>query len=88
MYALTALAMQLLAPWWAGHIPHRARWLIALAARLAILRSPTLASLAYHELHHRRPKLPTWQLRASASGLAAASPWNVNPGVGRATMVA
>ena len=42
-----------------------------LARRLAITRSPTLASLAYHDLHHRRPKLPTWRLHAEAVRSAA-----------------
>ncbi len=74
VYAVTALAMQLLAPWWAGHIPHRATWLISVAHRLAILRSPTVASLAYHDLHHRRPKLPTWRLRDEALRVTGAGP--------------
>jgi fatty acid desaturase len=65
VYAAVTMAMQLFAPWWAGHIPHRGPWR-ALAARFATLGSPTLASLAHHELHHRRPKLPTWRLHAAA----------------------
>jgi fatty acid desaturase len=65
VYAAVAMTMQLFAPWWAGHIPHHGPWR-ALAARFAVLGSPTLASLAHHELHHRRPKLPTWRLHAAA----------------------
>lgn len=66
VYAAVAMAMQLFAPWWAGHLPHRAHGLHALAAWLAVLGSPTLASLAHHEVHHRRPKVPTWRLQAVA----------------------
>jgi fatty acid desaturase len=66
IYAAVALGMQVLAPWWAGHIPHRSEILIALARRLAVTGSPTLASLAHHDLHHRRPKLPTWRLQAAS----------------------
>jgi fatty acid desaturase len=66
IYAAVALAMQLLAPWWAGHIPHRSQPLITLARRLAVTGSPTLISLAHHDLHHRRPKVPTWRLQAAS----------------------
>ena len=66
VYAAVAVTMQLFAPWWAGHLPHRAHRLRALAARLAVLGSPTLASLAHHDLHHRWPKLPTWRLQAAS----------------------
>lgn len=69
VYAAVALGMQVLAPWWAGHIPHRSETLIALARRLAVIGSPTLASLAHHDLHHRRPKVPTWRLQASSIGV-------------------
>jgi fatty acid desaturase len=66
-YAAVALAMQVLAPWWAGHIPHRAGRLRSVARRLAsVTSSPTLASLAHHDVHHRRPKLPTWCLEAAS----------------------
>jgi fatty acid desaturase len=64
VYAIVAVGMQLFAPWWAGHIPHRANRLRTLASRLAVIGSPTLASLAHHDLHHRRPKVPTWRLQA------------------------
>ncbi len=68
IYTAVALGMQLVAPWWAGHLPHRSETLIALARRLAVTGSPTLAGLAFHELHHRRPKLPTWRLHAASIG--------------------
>jgi fatty acid desaturase len=64
-YALVALALQLLAPLWAGRVPHTAPpWLLRTARTLAFTRSATLLSLAFHDEHHRRPRLPTLSLRA------------------------
>jgi fatty acid desaturase len=64
-YALVALALQLLAPLWAGRVPHTApRWLVRAARALAFTRSVTILSLAFHDEHHRHPRLPTLSLRA------------------------
>jgi fatty acid desaturase len=55
--------MQVTMPVWAGHVPHRApEWLIAIARRFAFTRSAILMSLAYHELHHAYPRVPTADL--------------------------
>jgi fatty acid desaturase len=63
VYLLAAIAAQALAPFWAGHLPHRTpRWLHALASRLARAGSMTMRTLVVHDAHHRRPKLPTRQL--------------------------
>jgi len=63
-----AVAMQLTAPVWAGHVPHRPpRWLLAIARRLAFTRSPTVISLLHHDLHHRLPRVPVGALSAAAS---------------------
>ena len=62
-YALTTLALQILAPLWASHVPHNTpEWLAACAKRLSFVRSPILLSLAYHDLHHRHPKVPCHRL--------------------------
>jgi fatty acid desaturase len=63
-YALVALVLQLLAPVWAGRIPHTApRWLIRTARAFAWTRSVTVLSLAFHDEHHEHPKVPTLGLR-------------------------
>jgi len=63
-----ALLLQLTIGVWASHIPHHAPlWTRALAARLARrVHSPTLLSLAFHDLHHRAPKIPCAQLGRAA----------------------
>jgi fatty acid desaturase len=67
IYAAVATSMQVLAPWWAGHLPHRAIRLRSFARRVAaVISSPTLASLAHHDAHHRWPKVPTWRLEAAS----------------------
>lgn len=64
-WAATALALQLSMGVWAAHIPHNApAWLLAAARRAAVTRSPIALSLAFHELHHRRPSLPCGRLAA------------------------
>lgn len=63
LYVATAIALQLTMATWAGHIPHRApRWAIAFAESFAFTGSPTMLSLAYHELHHEHPRVPTARL--------------------------
>jgi fatty acid desaturase len=63
IYLVAAVAAQALAPFWAGHLPHRTpRWLEAVARRLARAGSMTMRTLVVHDAHHRRPKLPTRQL--------------------------
>jgi fatty acid desaturase len=63
LYLIVGLAAQLLAPFWAGHLPHRTpAWLLALARRLSRAGSMTMRTLVVHDAHHRRPKLPTYAL--------------------------
>jgi hypothetical protein len=67
IYAATSVALQLTMPLWAGHIPHRApASIVALARRFAFTRSAVLVSLAYHELHHAIPRVPTAELPSVA----------------------
>jgi fatty acid desaturase len=67
LYGLVAAAMQLTAGFWASHVPHRApAWLTRAAARLSFLQSPVLLSLAFHERHHQKPKVPCHELALSA----------------------
>jgi fatty acid desaturase len=62
-YLLVGVVAQLLAPFWAGHLPHRTpAWLLALARRLSRAGSMTMRTLVFHDAHHRRPKLPTYAL--------------------------
>ncbi|HZG46158.1 MAG TPA: hypothetical protein VEZ41_07800, partial [Allosphingosinicella sp.] len=66
--AATAIALQLSMGVWAAHIPHNAPpWLLAAARRAAFTRSPIALSLAFHELHHRRPTVPCGRLAAARS---------------------
>ena len=63
LYVAIAIVMQLSMSLWASHIPHNApAFAVAICKRLAILRSPVLLSLAYHDLHHRRPGVPCQEL--------------------------
>jgi fatty acid desaturase len=63
IYLLTAVVAEALAPFWAGHLPHRTPQLLrALASRLARVGSMAMRTLVVHDEHHRRPKLPTRQL--------------------------
>jgi fatty acid desaturase len=67
IYVATALALQLLTPFWAGHVPHRPpAWMLAIARPLARLGSLTMTTFAVHRAHHRQPKVPIYQLRAAA----------------------
>ena len=67
IYMMVAVVMQLLAPLWAGHIPHRTpRWLMGLVHCLAFTGSPTVMSLLHHDLHHELPKVPIGELPAVA----------------------
>ena len=62
-WAASAVALQLSMSVWAAHIPHNApAWLLGAARSLAFTRSPVALSLAFHELHHRRPDLPCSRL--------------------------
>jgi beta-carotene hydroxylase len=57
---------------WAGYLPHTLssrQPLLRLAAWLARAWTPILNSLAYHDLHHRFPKVPTSLLPALAAAL-------------------
>jgi fatty acid desaturase len=67
IYALVAIAAQATMSVWAAHVPHNApAWLTGLAARFAWTGSPTMLSLAYHELHHARPEVPCRHLDTAA----------------------
>lgn len=62
-YLAVGVAAQLLAPFWAGHLPHRTpAWLLGLARQLARAGSMTMRTLVVHDAHHRQPKLPTHAL--------------------------
>jgi fatty acid desaturase len=62
-WAITTIVLQVLAPLWASHVPHNTPvWLAQMAQRLSFIRSPVLLSLAYHDLHHRHPKVPCHRL--------------------------
>lgn len=68
VHVVVALALQATASLWASHVPHRApAWLTAACARLAFLRSPVLLSLAFHERHHRHPRVPCAELANCAT---------------------
>ena len=59
VYAAVAILAQLTMGLWASHIPHNAPgWLVAMAEGLSWTGSPTVLSLAYHDLHHARPDVP------------------------------
>lgn len=67
-YVVTALVLQLSMSFWASHVPHHApAWAIAASRRLSFLRSPVLLSLAFHELHHQRPRVPCQELASVGS---------------------
>lgn len=67
VYALVAILAQLTMSAWASQVPHNAPpWLVRLAERLAIFGSPTMLSLAYHELHHEHPEVPCSRLGSVA----------------------
>jgi fatty acid desaturase len=67
---LVNVALGLAMPFWAGRIPHRApAELVRLARKLDFSLSPTILSLAYHELHHEHPHVPTHRLGLLASSL-------------------
>jgi fatty acid desaturase len=64
IYAIVAVLGQATMSAWAAHVPHNApAWLSRIATRLAVTGSPTLLSLAYHELHHACPQIPCGRLR-------------------------
>lgn len=63
LYLAVGVAAQLLAPFWAGHLPHRTpAWLLTLARGLARAGSLTMRTLVGHDAHHRDPKRPTHAL--------------------------
>jgi fatty acid desaturase len=81
-YVLVALALQFLAPVWAGYLPHRGpAWLAALARRLLFVRSPALVNLAFHELHHDHPHVPCHDLPGLALTISSAPSPAPFPGV-------
>jgi fatty acid desaturase len=62
-YVVTMLALQFLTPLWGGYLPHRAPdWLRAFARSFDFAHSPTVMSLAYHDLHHERADIPCQEL--------------------------
>lgn len=68
VYAAVAACAQLTMGVWASHIPHNApAWITRAAERLAWTGSPTVLSLAYHELHHARPEVPCRRLGAAGA---------------------
>lgn len=72
-FVLVALSLQLSMGFWASHVAHHVpAWLASLCKRLAFLRSPVLLSLAYHDLHHRRPGIPCEDLARFDRGVQAA----------------
>ncbi|HTJ80222.1 MAG TPA: fatty acid desaturase [Polyangiaceae bacterium] len=63
VYALVAIVLQLSIGAWAAWVPHNApAWLVRAARFVAKGRSVVLLSLAYHDLHHRRPSVPCARL--------------------------
>jgi fatty acid desaturase len=71
VYAAVAVLAQLTMGVWASYIPHNApAWVVRVAARLDWTGSPTVLSLAYHELHHARPEVPCRRLGAAARAAA------------------
>jgi fatty acid desaturase len=71
-FAATAIVLQTFLPLWAGHIPHRApKEMIELARKLAFTRSPTILSLAFHDLHHANPSIPCRKLGMSPNASVA-----------------
>ncbi|NUP11839.1 MAG: fatty acid desaturase [Polyangiaceae bacterium] len=75
VFVLVTLAAQLSMGAWAAWIPHNApTWLVAAARVVARSRSTIALSLAYHELHHERPDLPTAWLGAGPRRPAPRSP--------------
>lgn len=58
-FVVVAVALQASMGLWAAYVPHNApAWLVRASRRLAPLGSPTFLSVAYHDLHHRMPRLP------------------------------
>jgi fatty acid desaturase len=58
---------------WAAKIPHHPpSWLLAVGMKLAWLRSPVIASLLYHDLHHQKPHVPCALLAGKADAAAPA----------------
>lgn len=63
IYLGVAVVLEATMGLWAAYVPHHAPAIAAVVARrLAFLRSPTLASLAFHDAHHRRPRVPCHRL--------------------------
>lgn len=63
VHVAVALALQGSMSLWASYVPHHTpAWVVDICMRLSFLRSPTLLSLAYHDLHHRRPGVPCLDL--------------------------
>lgn len=62
-----ALGLQLTMPVWGAHIPHRVPDSVRrLAAKLSWTRSVSMVNLAYHDAHHRHPRIPCDQLPSAA----------------------
>jgi fatty acid desaturase len=70
VYVLMALVAHATAPLWAGRVPHRApAWLVAVAAAVGRLGSPTALALADHEAPHAAPRTPCSRLGSRAQAL-------------------
>jgi fatty acid desaturase len=66
-YVVVMLALQFLTPLWGGYLPHRAPgWLRAFARLFDFAHSPTVMSLAYHDLHHEQAEIPCQELATFA----------------------
>ena len=58
-YLAIAFTLQLLAPFWAGHVVHRPpTWLVAFARPFARMGSELANNLVRHYEHHEQPRLP------------------------------
>ena len=67
VYVAVTLLAQATSPVWAGYLPHRLPpRLLRLLATFAFTRSPSVLSLAFHDLHHDCPKVPCQQLGRAA----------------------
>jgi fatty acid desaturase len=72
IYWGVAAAMSATMALWAGYLPHRVpstHPMIRAAAWAARAWTPVINSLAYHDLHHRCPRVPTARLPALADAV-------------------
>ena len=72
VYWAVAATMSATMALWAGYLPHRVssdRPMIRAAAWAARAWTPVVNSLAYHDLHHRCPRVPNALLPALADAV-------------------